>query len=490
MSPSFSSRASLISPFQSLHLETTPTSTSCATSSSSATAISNETACTSSLSSSSKHLIDLGKQNSQAPITSFFNFADSPSQQISPFSNLGNRETPLSIRALSQSKRGQPESYQSHRSTVSLIDADSEEDEITLPTISSSISNTAEEVWIDLDDDGDGVAAPKNLYHGKKVPSSRLKHPLPPKPTSWKNRRDSAKRVKEQFKYTDTSGNDLWACVVTVHHDGQKAEVYIEDNKGSLKQMNFNRMEGYASTIREPYDDCTKFWRDHYVPEDSVERTKPYVLRDSYVPAYSRLSARAQAWRGFVKPRASLFNRISSPSHKRFKYHARQNHAPNAHTGRSYRKYRNRYRTPAFSHRTKINLAALVPVMQPPPARQDNTSEMQIEDAGELNAAVRKLYAVIMENLSENTTQADVLALTRAYGDVAAIRKLPVSVSDGVVLVVVHDEQTVSRLIRELNHVIYGGKTLKCSRFDRISQEHLMGIVKEYKEAQELEHAW
>lgn len=146
--------------------------------------------------------------------------------------------------------------------------------------------------------------------------------------------------------------------------------------QGLSRGGNYTSEQGHVSTVRELYGDCTKCWRDHYVPEDSIERKKPVVLRDTYVPPYSRLSARAQAWRGFVKPKPSLLERLSTPL-SAFKYRTGKGNR-----NRSFAKHRNRYRSQRFNQRTKINLAAISSITTAAPV-VNASSDMQVEEAQE-----------------------------------------------------------------------------------------------------------
>lgn len=316
-----------------------------------------------------------------------------------PFSHLHTANAFQSEGNVFSLPRASISSHQEHRSVVSLIDGDSDDEVNNAQHYSAVASVPSEDVWIDLDDE------PQHPTGGKLSPvkgkQGRLRFPLPPKPTSWKNYRKQTKRIKEHFKYTDTNGNDLWAFVVTVYN-GDKFEVFVEDIRGNLKKVKYNQEEGHVSTIREPYEDCTKYWRDHHVPEDSIERKKPVVLRDAYVPPYSRLSARAQAWRGFIKPKPSLLERLSSP------LGGLKHRAGKGNRNRSFAKHRNRYRCQRFNQRTKINLAAISSITTAAPV-VDASSGMQVEEAEEPKVDMGRLYAIILENLPEGTTEHDVL---------------------------------------------------------------------------------
>lgn len=107
----------------------------------------------------------------------------------------------------------------------------------------------------------------------------------------------------ERFKYTDKNGKDVWAFVKTLR-DGKAIRVLVNGEESEppreveMPIEDDPRCDKGSARKREAYKNVTKYWRDHYVPLDSIERKKPYVLRDAYVPSYSRLSNVAKAWRG------------------------------------------------------------------------------------------------------------------------------------------------------------------------------------------------
>jgi hypothetical protein len=233
-------------------------------------------------------------------------------------------------------------------------------------------------------------------------------HPLP-----W-NPNPQYKEVKERFKYTDTNGTDLWACVKTVY-DADGRHVFLLEGDEAAIAVEMYPAEGPSVYEREDYPNITKYWRDHHVPEYSIERLKPYVLRDAYVPEYSRLSARAQAWRGFTKPKPSLLYRMSSPlDHyndysSQAKYHWSRREYP-AGNKRSFQKYRNRQRAQRFNERTKINLAAFVVS----PSKQRD-KHVDIKNESMANEILKVLHAVIIENLPRELTASYVQVSTSRF---------------------------------------------------------------------------
>lgn len=276
-------------------------------------------------------------------------------------------------------------SHQSYRTNSSLIDADSEDEDVLRPDAAKDVD--------------------KHHYLGhyriNKSPSNNLPTP------SWTTS-DQVKEIKEQFKYTDTDGNDLWACVKTVYNNDGR-QVYILNDDGSGREVSLNPLPGQCIYERGDYDDLTKYWRDHHVPEYSIERSKPVVLRDAYVPEYSRLSARAQAWRGFTKPKAALthsgsssFTLYGGPS-STLKDHPGGSSKKPAGTGRSFHKYRNRRRRGRnFKERTKINLATLVPQLTP----QKLDEQPRETDKENRDEPFEHFNALIIENLPNSLTNA------------------------------------------------------------------------------------
>jgi hypothetical protein len=198
---------------------------------------------------------------------------------------------------------------------------------------------------------------------------------------------------------------------VKTTYDGDERKVLVLDDKGTFERVQMQTLPGQSFHDREDYPDITKYWRDHHVPEYSIERLKPCVLRDAYVPEYSRLSARAQAWRGFTKPKPSLLRRLSSSlssnhcpslSSKRYSTRSTSSFSGNG-GGRSFRKYRNRQRAYRFSERTKINLAAFLP-----PTFDSEDSTPETVDQTTLDDPIDRLHAVIIENLPQGYSEVDV----------------------------------------------------------------------------------
>lgn len=286
-------------------------------------------------------------------------------------------------------------SQASYRTNSLLIDADSEDEDVVN---GGAVAH------------GSGHAYLGN-HRVSKSPSNHFQTP------SWTSSYQ-VKEVKERFKYTDTEGNDLWAYVKTVYNNDGR-QVFILNEDGSGTEVSLNPLPGQCIYKREDYLDITKYWRDHHVPDYSIERSKPVVLRDAYVPEYSRLSARAQAWRGFTKPRASLASRVTFPisthnqplsSYKNQTGSSRKHHAGNG-NGRSFHKYRNRRRRRQnYNKRTKINLATLVPHPVEQTEKHFRGKDAKKPDD---HLHLENLHAVIVENLPDSLTNAYVKVSTR-----------------------------------------------------------------------------
>lgn len=306
--------------------------------------------------------------------------------------------------------------YRRHHGTLSLLDVGSEdEDEDAL--LRDAHPPAREDDWMDCDPSEIGNNRYQlETYHiestKRKLHTPRNLHS--PHSSSWKDHRTSQiKTVTKHFKYTDVHGNDLWACVKTVYASKDSYEVYIADGNGAWHHVKLLQDKRHVSRIREPYSDVTKYWRDHYVPSYSIERSKPCVLRDSFVPSYSRLSARAQAWRGFIKPKLSLMERISPPR-RRDKYVPRcasrhGNHRADSHASRSFNKYRNRQRDHSLNNRIKINLATIVPSST---AEVGNGQSLVDKPAADQEKLMKKLYTVIIENMPQDTQESDAMVST------------------------------------------------------------------------------
>lgn len=320
-----------------------------------------------------------------------------PRQPFGPGSKAGHstetRHTPASSR-------------RDYRAVSSVIDADSEDEEEVVERFGNK------RLGQNVQDGKQRVLNTNPNTHCQPSHPSKTQYlsnhiidenqPSSTHPLSW-NRNPQYKEVKERFKYTDTNGTDLWACVKTVYDADGRHVFLLEDDEPAM-EVEMYPAGGRSYYDREDYPNQTKYWRDHHVPEYSIERLKPYVLRDAYVPEYSRLSARAQAWRGFTKPTLNLMQRLSTPlghynrSSSQAKYYSSQREYLAGHK-RSFHKYRNRQRTKRFNERTKINLATFV-------ASPSTERDMHIDSnvVNNTNEIPDNLHAIIIENLPEELT--------------------------------------------------------------------------------------